>query len=175
MEMDAIILEGSHLSVYLTEKSWAHYPHHRPLIKCLKGCEISNLCPSFWKCLLKWVLTVTGWTGNISIVSGIDRGCMREGIVSNIVSIIQLLFTTSACPASQPSREKQGIEREKLARTHIDILHLKPPVNPVCQSVGTWPARLAGSQQQRNKSWSYNNASVDLLLFRDRRWMVPLF
>lgn len=44
---------------------------------------------------------------------------MREGIVSNIVSIIQLLSTTSACPASQPSREKRGIEIGKRERhTH---------------------------------------------------------
>ncbi len=44
---------------------------------------------------------------------------MREDIVSNIVSTIQLLFTTSACPASQPSKEKQGIESGKRARkTH---------------------------------------------------------
>lgn len=43
---------------------------------------------------------------------------MSQGIVSNIVSTIQLLFTTSACPASQPSKKKQGIESGK-RHTHI--------------------------------------------------------
>lgn len=89
-----------------------------------------------------------------------DRRCMRESIVSNIVSTIQLLFTTSACPASQPSRVRRGIETH--THTLRDLLHLfcllevlpvlKPPVNPACQSVGTWLPRLASSQKQRNKS-----------------------
>ena len=73
-----------------------------------------------------------------------------EGIVSNIVSTIQLLFTTTACPTSQTSKEKLGIEsvkRERNRYTDIYTLHLfclllvmpvlMPLVNPVCQSAGT--------------------------------------
>lgn len=49
------------------------------------------------------------------------RVCTREGIVSNIVSAIQLLFTTSACPASQPSKERQRRERGINTHTHIYV------------------------------------------------------
>lgn len=43
----------------------------------------------------------------------------REGIVSNIVSAIQLLFTTSACPASHPSKERQPREGGVSTRTYM--------------------------------------------------------
>lgn len=94
------------------------------------------------ECWLK--SAASGWTDRVSPAST-DRRCMRESIVSNIVSTIQLLFTTSACPASQPSRVRRGVE----THTHAlgDVLHLfcllevlpvlKPPVNPACQAVGT--------------------------------------
>lgn len=106
----------------------------------------------------------------------------------------KVLLVTSLVPSScfsppppvQPlSRAKRnGIEsgkREKDTLTHRDILPalgaacVKAPGEPSVSVCRYMAARLASSQQQRNKSWSYNNASVDLLLFRDRRWMVPLF
>lgn len=58
---------------------------------------------------------------------------MREVIVSNIVSTIQLLFTTSACPASQPSKEKQGIESGKRERKiHTHAAFILPALGAAC-------------------------------------------
>lgn len=61
-----------------------------------------------------------------------DRRCMRESIVSNIVSTIQLLFTTSACPASQPSRVRRGIETHTHTHTQRCAAFILPARGAAC-------------------------------------------
>lgn len=81
------------------------------------------------------------------------RVCAREGIVSNIVSAIQLLFTTSACPASQRAKERQRRERGISTRTYmchiyavyaalISTVLVLPVLNPPTPLAGTRPAIL---------------------------------
>lgn len=88
----------------------------------------------------------------------------REGIVSNIVSAIQLLFTTSACPASQPSTERQEREGGISTRTYMyhiytvyaalfSLVSVLPVLNPpgehamsVCQYVAGNSNKTANSE-----------------------------
>lgn len=85
----------------------------------------------------------------------------REGIVSNIVSAIQLLFTTSACPAFQPSKERQPREGGMSTRTYMCHIYavyaalsssvsvlpvLNPPGEHACQYVAGNSHKTANSE-----------------------------
>lgn len=174
------------IHMHLTENISTHYPRHCHVIKRLKGWEMCNCCQSSVKMSVITHLR-DGFCFCCLIQQIVDLlKEILEDIVGNVVRYIQLLSTTSAFPASQKHGKESGKGKKKTiqhitAHVFIYILPskvqpvLKPPVNPACQFVGTWLPRLASSRKQRNKSWSYIHAPVDLLLFCDQRWMVPLF